>query len=128
MDGCLMARHPLSDLFGNPYIGVVIVTIVVVVAIVIRLYLMRRSGAMRAKCPKCGAVFDVSRSFSGIRFLMYKRLKCPSCGRVSFMNAYVKDPITWVPEEKKTRQATGRKLTDEELEKKRIEESKYESS
>jgi hypothetical protein len=38
----------------------------------------------------------------------------------------VKDPDTW-PQQEKTPQAEP-KLTDEELEKKRIEESKYEKS
>jgi ribosomal protein S27AE len=123
-----MALHPISSLLGNPYIGVVIVAVIAVIAIALRLYLMRRPGAMRAKCPKCGAVFDASRSFPGIHLGTYKQLKCPSCGRISFMNTHVKDPITWRPEEKKADQPQGRQLTDEELEKKRIEESKYETS
>jgi hypothetical protein len=38
----------------------------------------------------------------------------------------VKDPITWPPEEIQKGQAAQPQLTEEELENKRIEESKYE--
>ena len=41
------------------------------------------------------------------------------------MNAYSKDPVTWIREENKLTQPTENPLTQEE-EKKRIEESKYE--
>jgi hypothetical protein len=39
----------------------------------------------------------------------------------------VKDPVTWAPEEKQ-QQVAQPQLTEEELEKKRIEDSKYERS
>jgi hypothetical protein len=54
-------------------------------------------------------------------------MKCPACGKSSWFNIYssVKDPVTWPPEAKKE-QAAVPELTEEELEKKRIEESKYE--
>jgi hypothetical protein len=54
-------------------------------------------------------------------------VKCPACGKRSWLNVYssVKDPITWPPEEAK-QQVAQPELTEEELEKKRIEESKYE--
>jgi hypothetical protein len=38
----------------------------------------------------------------------------------------VKDPVTWSPEGKQQEQVAPPQLTEEELEKKRIEESKYE--
>jgi hypothetical protein len=57
----------------------------------------------------------------------YKRVRCPACGKSSWFNIYssVKGPITWPPEKKKAKQPEAQ-LTEEELEKKRIEESKYE--
>jgi hypothetical protein len=56
----------------------------------------------------------------------YNRLKCPACNKNSFFNIYssVKDPITW-PKQEKTETANS-ELTEEMIEKKRIEESKYE--
>jgi hypothetical protein len=40
----------------------------------------------------------------------------------------VKDPVTYPPQEKSSEQQPETPLTEEELEKKRIEESKYEKS
>ena len=56
-------------------------------------------------------------------------VKCPACGKRSWLNVYssVKDPITWPPEAKQ-QQTTQTQLNEEELEKKRIEESKYEKT
>ena len=54
-------------------------------------------------------------------------LKCPACGKTSFIDTYVKDSITWPPEEKKPEQPE-QGLSAEEQEKQRIEESKYEKS
>lgn len=56
-------------------------------------------------------------------------VKCPACGKRSWLNIYssVKDPITWSPEAKQQQDATP-ELTEEELEKKRIEDSKYEKT
>lgn len=60
----------------------------------------------------------------------YKRVKCPACGKSGWYNVYssVKDAVTWLPEEKKKTEQPEQQLTEEELEKKRIEESKYERS
>jgi hypothetical protein len=44
------------------------------------------------------------------------------------MNTYVKDPITWSTGDKQSERQTGNQLTREELEQKRIEESKYEKT
>jgi hypothetical protein len=85
----------------------------------------------RLKCKKCGNVFE--QGFGGailaphIGPLHY--MKCPACGKSSWFNVYssVKDAITYPPQEKTLQQQTpDAPLTEEELEKKRIEESKYE--
>jgi len=112
---------------GGPYVGLIIVAIVAAVAIALRLYTMK-SGIMRAKCPKCNAIFDASQMFSGVHIGPLKQLKCPACGKVSLMNAYVKDPVTWPTKEEKTIQPSETTLSSEELEQKRIEESKYEKT
>jgi len=83
----------------------------------------------RLKCKKCSAVFEYEYKplASLIHLGPYKLVACPACGKSSFMNAYgsVKEPITYPPPEKQSN--TGiQPLTDEELETKRIEESKYE--
>ena len=56
----------------------------------------------------------------------YKFLKCPACGKRSFFNVYssVKEPVTWPKPEKETEAEL--QPTEEEIEKKRLEESKYE--
>jgi ribosomal protein S27AE len=113
----------MAQLFGGIY-DIIFVVIIVVVSIVIRVFLFKKSGLMRAKCPKCGNVFDASRSLAVIRLGPFRQLKCPACGKTSFMNSYVKDPVTWPPLEKQQQETS--KLTEEELEKKRIEDSKYE--
>jgi ribosomal protein S27E len=83
----------------------------------------------RVKCKKCGVVFEQGLGGAVIAPhvgpLHY--VKCPACGKRSWLNIYssVKDPVTWPPEEKQN-QAMVPELTEEELEKKRIEESKYE--
>jgi|WetSurMetagenome_2_1015567.scaffolds.fasta_scaffold318917_2 ribosomal protein S27AE len=118
-----MAANPISDALGNPYIGLVIVAIALAVAAIFRIYMIRNPGLMRAKCPKCGAVFDASRMFSGIHLGPFKVLTCPSCGKSSFMNAYSKAPLNWPPTVASPQQPQP---TDAELERKQIEESKYE--
>jgi len=84
----------------------------------------------RLKCKKCGTVFEYTYKplDSLVHLGPYKRVQCPSCGKSSWLNTYssVKDPITWPPEEKQQGQAAQPQLTEKELEKKRIEESKYE--
>jgi RNase P subunit RPR2 len=86
----------------------------------------------RLKCKKCENVFeqDITAGLVlGPHIGPYKRLKCPACGKSGWYNIYssVKDPVTWPPEEKKAAKPEEQ-LTAEELEKKRIEESKYEST
>jgi phage FluMu protein Com len=114
----------MTQIFGGT-LDVVFVVIIVVIAVVIRVFLMKKTGLMRAKCPKCGAVFDSSRTF-GINLGPYRQIKCPSCGKVSFMNILVKAPVTWPPQDKQLE--TAKAISEEELEKKRIEDSKYETA
>jgi uncharacterized protein YlaI len=88
---------------------------------------------VRLKCKKCKNVFEINNASAAAQGLLvhagpYHLIKCPACGKRSMMNTYssVKDPITWPPEEKQQQITAQPELTDEELEKKRIEESKYE--
>jgi DNA-directed RNA polymerase subunit RPC12/RpoP len=60
---------------------------------------------MRAKCPKCGAVFEVGMGPSLIHIGSLRYTKCPACGKRSMMNNFVEDPITWPAPEKKEPQA-----------------------
>ena len=84
----------------------------------------------RLKCKKCEAVFEQGLGGAAlaphIGPLHY--IKCPSCRKSSWLNVYssVKDPVTWPPEERTQQQPAQPQLTEEELEKKRIEDSKYE--
>jgi RNase P subunit RPR2 len=87
---------------------------------------------VRLKCKKCGNVFEqdiTAGMVLGPHLGPYKRITCPACGKGGWYNIYssVKEPVTWPPEEKKAEQPE-QQLTEEELEKKRIEESKYEST
>jgi ribosomal protein S27E len=89
---------------------------------------------VRLKCKKCSNVFEISfasAAAQGFLFHLgpYKSIKCPACGKSSLMNIYssVKDPVTWPPEEKQ-QQTAPPQLTEDELEKKHIEESKYEKT
>ncbi|MCW4024515.1 MAG: hypothetical protein NWF01_05710 [Candidatus Bathyarchaeota archaeon] len=115
----------MAQIFGGTT-EIVIVIVIVIVAVGVRLYLMRTPGLMRARCPKCGIVFDASRTFSGVHILHLRNLTCPACGKTSFMNSYVKDPITWPATE--TKQPQTSTISEEELEEKRIEDSKYEKA
>lgn len=86
----------------------------------------------RLKCSKCGNVFELGNRLVAevqgglVRLGPYKLLKCPACGRRSFFNVYssVKEPVTWPKQE--TPLQTEAPPSEEELEKKQIEESKYE--
>jgi len=84
----------------------------------------------RVKCKKCCKVFEQGLGGAAlaphIGPLHY--VKCPACGKRSWLNVYssVKDPITWPLDEAKQQQSTMPELSEEELEKKRIEDSKYE--
>ncbi len=86
----------------------------------------------RVKCKKCSAVFE--QGLSGAALMPHvgplHYVKCPSCEKRSWLNVYssVKDPVTWPPEEKQPVQTAQPSLSEDELEKKRIEESKYERS
>ncbi len=87
---------------------------------------------VRLKCSKCGNVFETSRASamtSGTGFLNlgpYRLLKCPACGKRSLFNFFssVKDPITWPKAE--VLQEVQPAISEEDAEKKRLEESKYE--
>lgn len=82
----------------------------------------------RLKCKNCGNVFDYEYKplDSFVHLGPYKRIQCPACGKSSFFNVYssAKDPVTWPPEAKQ--QVSQPQLSEEEIEKKRIEDSKYE--
>ena len=88
---------------------------------------------VRIRCSKCSNVleFDISVStiLGTVHIGPYRLLKCPACGRRSLFNIYssVKEPITWPPSEERKKKVDD-KLTEEELEKKRIEDSKYETA
>ncbi len=80
---------------------------------------------MRAKCPKCGAVFEVPWHPTLVHIGSIKLLKCPACGKRSMMHTGVKDPVTW-PVEKGTEEKAVEQLSDEERLRRRIEGSKHE--
>lgn len=82
----------------------------------------------RLKCKKCGAVFEYKPGLSFVHAGPYKTVTCPACKKTSFMNTNntVNEPLTWSPEERQQQPAAEPQLTEEDLEKKRIEESKYE--
>jgi len=87
----------------------------------------------RLKCKKCNAVFE--ESFGGALLAPHigplHYIKCPACGKSSWLNVYssVKDPVTYPPPEKQLAdQNAASSLSEEALEQKRIEESKYEKS
>jgi len=86
----------------------------------------------RVKCKKCEAVFE--QGLGGVVLAPHvgplHYIKCPSCGKRCWINIYssTKDALTWPPEEKRQQQLTESQLSDEELERKRIEDSKYEKT
>jgi ribosomal protein S27AE len=80
----------------------IIVAVIIVVTVCLRLYMIRSPGRMKAKCRKCGAVFDASHSFSGFHLGPYKYLDCPACGKSSFMNAYSREQLTWPQDHSKS--------------------------
>jgi len=89
---------------------------------------------VRLKCKKCDNVFEIcdssARLASLVHFGSLSPVKCPACGKTSWMNIHssVEDPLTWPPQAMEQKPAAAPELTEEELEKKRIEESKYERS
>jgi predicted nucleic acid-binding Zn-ribbon protein len=84
----------------------------------------------RLKCKKCGNVFEHQHQplDSLIHLGPIRMLKCPACGKSSFFNSLssVNDPVTWPPQKEKKERPAEPQLSEEEQEKKRIEESKYE--
>jgi DNA-directed RNA polymerase subunit RPC12/RpoP len=90
------------------------------------------SNMPRLKCKKCGSVFEQGLGGAALapHIGPYHYVRCPACSKSSWFNVYssAKDPITYPPKEKAPEQQPERQPTDEELEKKRIEESKYEKS
>lgn len=85
----------------------------------------------RLKCKKCGAVFEYTYKplDSFVHLGPYKRVNCPSCGKAGWQNVYssVKDAVTYPPQAKHAEEQPAQ-LSDEELERKRIEDSKYEKT
>lgn len=79
---------------------------------------------MRARCPKCQAVFEVKASPSLVHLGPWRFTKCPACGKSSMTNNFVSDAVTWPPDSADRGKAPS--LTDEELRQKRLEESKFE--
>lgn len=79
---------------------------------------------MRAKCPKCDAVFEVPWQPTLVHVGSTKYMKCPKCGKRSMMHTSVKDPVNW-PEEEGSKLHPAESGGREELED-RIEDSKYE--
>lgn len=79
---------------------------------------------MRAKCSKCGNVFEMNWTPSLIHMGNKKYMKCPVCGKNGWIDTYVNDPLTWSKEEQEGKKEE--EMTKEELQQKRIEESKYE--
>lgn len=84
---------------------------------------------IRVKCKKCGNVYE--QNIAGAVLAPHvgplHYMKCPACGKKSWVNIYSssKDPITWPPEAKQ-QESLKPELSEEELENKRIEDSKYE--
>ncbi len=82
----------------------------------------------RLKCKKCGNVYEqgLSAAILAPHVGPYHYVKCPVCEKRSWLNVFssVKDPTTWPKQE--TEPVIESQLSAEELEKKRIEDSKYE--
>ncbi len=86
----------------------------------------------RLKCKKCGNVFEHKYNplDSMVHLGPYKYIRCPACGKNGWFNVYssVKDAVTWPPEAREKERQAEPEPSAEELEKRRIEESKYERS
>ena len=85
----------------------------------------------RLKCKKCGNVFEqgVGGTIFALHIGPFNHMKCPACGKSSWFNIYssVKDAVTYPSSPEKTpEQQSEKAMSEEELEQKRIEESKYE--
>jgi hypothetical protein len=78
--------------------------------------------AMRAKCPKCGVVFETPWQPTLVHIGSIKSLRCPACGQRSMMHTNVKGPVNWPVEE-----GAKKEGSDETSDlSRRIEDSKYE--
>lgn len=86
----------------------------------------------RLKCKKCGNVFEqgLGSAILAPHVGPYHYMKCPACRKSSWFNVYssVKDPVTYPPQDNKPEVQAQIEETEEEREKRRIEESKYERS
>ncbi len=100
--------------------GALIVIILIVVAAIRVFYMLKRSNGRRAKCPKCGGVFETS-NISIVRLGPFRNVKCPVCGRTSIMRLGTKEPLTWPKEDDKN----DRPVKEDEIDR-RIRDSKYE--
>lgn len=110
---------------GNTAIGVAIVVAVVGVAVALRILSLKRGNL--GKCPKCGAVFEVSRlTFATFHFGPFRHMQCPACSKWCLMRTGVKDAVTW-PKTEKTEQKQETPLSAEEELNRRIRDSKYET-
>ena len=54
---------------------------------------------MRAKCPKCGAVFEWAWQPTLVHAGSTKYMKCPACGKRGWIQTDVRDEMTWPKEE-----------------------------
>lgn len=79
---------------------------------------------MRAKCPKCGVVFETPWRPTLVHIGSLKYMKCPSCGKSSMMHTGVNDPVTWLPEGAASEGSKA--MGEKEMLEKRIENSRYE--
>ena len=84
----------------------------------------------RVKCKKCQKVYEhgIGMAILSPHVGPFHLVKCRACGKRIWANLYssVKEPITWPPEANKQEQAEKPQLSEEELEKRQIEDSKYE--
>jgi uncharacterized C2H2 Zn-finger protein len=55
---------------------------------------------MKAKCKKCGAVFEYPWHPTLVHVGSTKLLKCPACGKLSMMQTDTDDAVTWPVAEK----------------------------
>jgi len=56
---------------------------------------------MKAKCEKCGAVFEYAWHPTLVHIGSVKLLKCPSCGKRSMMDTNTTDPVNWPKDQQK---------------------------
>ncbi|MDW5562311.1 MAG: hypothetical protein SA339_03720 [Methanomassiliicoccus sp.] len=81
-----------------------------------------RGLTVRAKCPKCGVVFETPWHPTLVHVGSLKLMKCPACGKSSMMHTKVNDPVTWPVGTGETEKVK----TEKEMLEERIESSKYE--